>query len=289
MKKLLFILSSLVVLFMFQSCERKDIQDDIDDLNGRLDNLQSLVLQLNKDIVVYRDLVNGSLWIESYTVAANGDYTMKFTNGKKITVYSGNAEGELPVPYIRDGKWWYTVNDEEKPMMSGDQQASAAPADGKTPKMRIYGGDWQYSFDGETWIEVGNALPRNTVSIFETVAPVFGEDGTTVTGLEFTWMVGPDKISKTVLLSSGFSLEVKNVNDTPTAPLSIPCGTTKVYKVVQTNVSAAIIETNTWGVELTNAEIAITAPTTFGADVIRIKIFSPLNECKLVEIPVVTE
>ena len=184
MKKILFLFFGLFFMITWQSCdERDDIRKDIDELNARLDGIQPLIIQLNKDIVSYKALLDGSLWIVDFTVNSCGDYTIRFNDGSDMTVYSGETDEEIPQVAIgEDGIWYYTQNGEKYPLLGSDgNPAPVFGENGVTPQIRINNktGRWEYSLDqGTTWQgDLGAALPRNGISVFDDVAYSKNEDG----------------------------------------------------------------------------------------------------------------
>lgn len=293
MKKILFLFFGLFFMITWQSCdERDDIRKDIDELNARLDGIQPLIIQLNKDIVSYKALLDGSLWIVDFTVNSCGDYTIRFNDGSDMTVYSGETDEEIPQVAIgEDGIWYYTQNGEKYPLLGSDgNPAPVFGENGVTPQIRINNktGRWEYSLDqGTTWQgDLGAALPRNGISVFDDVAYSKNEDGGEF--LVFRWHTGDIQYEKKIGLFSGLDLTI-NYGSESSSPVAFSLGAVKTFSVTQIGVAKALIETNTWGVELNENEIKITAPDQPCEDNILIKILSPEGYCKLIEIPVKAE
>lgn len=284
MKKILFICMSLFSIIAWQSCdERDDIRKDVDDLNARLDAIQPLIIQLNKDIISYKALIDGKKWITEYSVNDIGDYTINFNDGSSMIVYSGVAESEVPQLGIGEDGWYYTLNGEEYPLLGPDgKPAPVFGEDGVAPQMRINKkGRWEYSLDGINWQgDLGTAFPRNGISIFDEVIP--SADGKRLT---FKWHVGTTEYEKEIALFSGLDLVI-DYGDEAFSPVVFTSGEMKTFPITQIGIDKALIETHTWGVQMNEHEIVITAPNTLCKEKILIKILSSEGYCKLVTIPV---
>lgn len=283
MKKILFLFISVLSIITLYSCDdRDDIRKDIDNLNSRLDELQPLIKQMNKDLISYQGILDGSVFIKDYSINDYGDYTITFSDGNSMTIYSGVLEEEVPVLTIGGDGWYYTQNDETYPLVGTDgKQVPAFGEDGSTPMIRINkSGMWEYSFDGGmTWLAgFGTALPKNGISIFDEVIP--SKDGNS---LIFKWHTGEELHEAEVAL---FGLDLTIDFGEESLPVTFKPNTTKQFLVKQTGVAKAMIETNDWLVKLDENRLYITAPTVSGENKILIKIFSKTGYCKLITIPV---
>ena len=283
MKKTSFTFVCIGLVSAALSCTKNDeVRKGIDDLNGRLDELQVQAGQINEDLATCSGILNGTITITGYTVNEFGDYTVQFSDGGSMTIYSGALEEEVPVISVGEEGWTYTVGGETYPMPGPDGEQ--VPASGATPQVRVTdNGRWEYSYDGVTWIGgFGPALPTGG-SIFDDVYPSESGDG-----LVFTWHSGDTTYEKEIKLYGGLDLSIDYGEDT-VLPLSFAPGQTREFGVVQTNVSSIAIETTSWGVSISDDSISITAPQTAGSSVIVIKIFSEEGYARAVTIPVIAE
>ena len=191
MRRLLFGLAGVVLLALAMSCSEADeIRTGIDDLNARLDAISAQVDRINGDLAYSRGVITGSIAILGYSKDAYGNYTVEFSDGGEMTIYSGEVCGDIPVFSVGDDGWTYTADGETYPLLGPDGQP--APVSGSTPKVRVNGdGRWEYSFDGSIWMSgFGSALP-SAGSIFDDVYPSEENDG-----LVFKWHSGDSDYEK---------------------------------------------------------------------------------------------
>lgn len=288
MKKIKYIfLSILSIAALFSCSDREDIQNDIDDLNARLDKIEAQLPQMNEAIANYQDLINGKYMIVGYTPQEDGDYVLELSNGESFTVnvYSGKvADEDLPLIEIRDGYWYYKYpgDTDYSPLVGDDGQPVKATIDGKTPTFNVNeNGYWEYSWDGEVWTGgIGPANPDKTFSsIFSEVE--VSEDGSTIT---LKWADG----SATIPVFDGLSLTVKYGS----SPVAFSLGETKEWDIEQgTRVDKIVIETIDWKIKVEETKMTVTAPTTnvLGKEysyTLVLKIFSKEGYCRAVTIPV---
>lgn len=150
MKKFWIFIITIIPLLGFTSCDDRDeIRDEIDALSARLDKLQPQLDKLNDNISTFYDLANGVILFTDYSYnSENGNYTIKLSNGKSWTVYSGKPEHGEPVVTIKDGNWVFEYNGDTKvlgPALPDDG------TDGVTPQMSIdKEGYWCYTINGVT-------------------------------------------------------------------------------------------------------------------------------------------
>ena len=168
----------------------KKLQDDVSKINSNLEGLQKIVDALKTNVYVKEvsDVKDSSGAVIGYTIT--------FTDNSRITIYHGEkgekgekgeqgdpgtpgepgapgtpgndgAPGSTPVIGVKDynGTYYWTVNgeflrDESGKLVpaSGSDGAPGSPGEpGKTPQVRINEGNWEVSYDGETWEVVGPA------------------------------------------------------------------------------------------------------------------------------------
>ena len=283
-----FFISMFSLATLFSCSERDDIRNDINDLNARLDKIESALPQMNQDISNYQGLLNGQLLVMGYTEDEKGNYVVELSNGTELTVYSGEPNEALPVMSIgSDGYWYYTINDETFPLLDNDKKVSASPEDGKTPQFGVNEqGMWEYSYDGVEWQSgIGLADPgvgNATVSIFDEVT--LSDDKTKMT---FKWTVNDETLEATVPIYGVLSLIIKNV----TTPIAFNLGETQSFEIEQKNVDKIVIETMNWTIKVNETHMTVPAPTVnpIGKeyeDKLVLKIYSKEGYCKAVTIPV---
>ena len=159
MKKILILIMGLLPFFTFTACEDKDdIQKDVDELNARLDAVETELEALNSSIQHFQEALNGKILITGYKKNEKGDYTLSLSNGEELVVFGGQPQGEIPTLGInKDGNWTYTLDGVTKVVV--DEKGNPCPAkpqdgkDGKTPIISIdKDGYWCYA--------VGNGAPK---------------------------------------------------------------------------------------------------------------------------------
>lgn len=289
MKKIKYILSILSITALFSCSDRDDIQNDIDDLNGRLDKIEAMLPQMNENIALCQDALNGKYMIVGCVKEADGDYILKLSNGEEFNaeIYSGAVANEdLPLLEIRDGVWYYKYSDDTdfQPLRGEDGEPVSATIDGKTPQFKVNEfGYWIYSFDNETWLggaSIGPADPGKTFgSLFSSVE--LSEDGS---ALVFGLLDGS---SVEIPIFNGLTLEVNE-----TSPISFNPGDTKELSISQGNkVDKIVIETVNWKIKVEEDKMMVTAPSVnpIGrayTDQLVLKIFSKEGYCRAVTIPV---
>lgn len=182
MKKFL-ILSLVALAALFQSCENHDdLWGAIDDLNNRVEAIETQVKALNDNIAALEKLYGGATIKE---VKKQGDeWIITLSDGERITLREGSiADAVIPIMGITDDGYWQYSTDGGATWTRLDVKAAAS--DGKTPQFRVdeATGCWQISYDNKTWDNVLNkagnpvkAVSSGTVSD-EFFADVHVEDG----------------------------------------------------------------------------------------------------------------
>lgn len=153
MKKFL-IISFAALAAVFQSCENHDdLWEAIDDLNGRVEALQTQVNALNDNIAALQKLYLGAT-IQN-VAKQDGKWVITLSDGNQITLTEGSvAEAVIPIMGITDDGYWQYSTDGGVSWKRLDVKAAAT--DGQTPQFRVdeATGFWQVSYDNETWENV---------------------------------------------------------------------------------------------------------------------------------------
>jgi len=170
--------------------DRLDQHDkDIAALQGDVNELKTAVSQINSNIAALQTVVTkleANVYVKEVTSIKDGEgsvigYTIKFTDNTSIAIYHGEKgeqgkqgeigpqgpQGGTPVigAQLYEGDYYWTVNDEflkdEKggliPLTGEKGDKGKDGNDGKTPQVRINEGNWEVSYDGQTWTVVGPA------------------------------------------------------------------------------------------------------------------------------------
>lgn len=177
MKKLFYLVAAVGMLFV--SCEGYDdtaIYDRLDNLDGRVTELERTVNALNQDIAGVKALVDAmqnNVYVSRIVKGETG-YTVYFTNGEEITIADGKdgdagkdgvtvtvkldeTDGQYYWAVVKDGVTSFIEVDGKRLIVKGDK--------GNTPLMRVVmegsTGYWEVSYDnGETYERV--TLPDGT-------------------------------------------------------------------------------------------------------------------------------
>lgn len=171
MKKL-FVLAALSIAAILPSCS--DDYDDtalrgrVDDLEDRVEQLETLCRQLNSDISSLHTLVTALQQNDYVTgvvpVVSGGEtvgYTITFTKSDPITIYHGKdgENGHTPVigvELVNDVYYW-TLDGAPLTDSATGARIPASASDGMTPQLRIEEGYWQLSYDSSEWQQLGQA------------------------------------------------------------------------------------------------------------------------------------
>ena len=167
MKKLLYLVAAVGMLFTACEYDDADIYNRVDDLENRVLELEETIAALNQDIVGVRTLVEAmqnNVYVSKIVEGETG-YEVYFTNGEKITIADGKA-GEagkdgvtVTVLLDEDGAYYWGVTKDGKTDFLLDDNGNKLPVKGEkgnTPLMRVVmegeTGYWEASYDnGETW------------------------------------------------------------------------------------------------------------------------------------------
>lgn len=167
MKKLLYLVAAIGMLFT--ACEYDDtaINDRVNNLENRVAELEETIAALNQDIAGVQTLVGAmqnNVYVSKIVEGETG-YEVYFTNGEKITIADGKA-GEagkdgvtVTVLQDEDGEYYWAVTKDGKTEYLLDDNGNKLPVKGEkgnTPLMRVVmegeTGYWEASYDnGETW------------------------------------------------------------------------------------------------------------------------------------------
>lgn len=142
-----FMASFVMILCLFAACDTDDLKDDIATLKNRVENLESYVNNMNKNIEALQAFIEGGKTIQSYEEVPQEDgtitYKLTLSNGDVITLNQG-IKGSVQYPPIsidEDGYWMIGGVKQEGCKATGDNAAA--------PKFRVSeDGFWQVNVKG---------------------------------------------------------------------------------------------------------------------------------------------
>ena len=174
MKKLLYVMASLVVLF--GGCTR-ELETRLTDVEARLAKVEEQVKELNSQVSLIQQLINGKYFIQSATELPDGSgYKLvlvdKDGNSVEKTVLNGKdgADGKdgvspsVGVKKDTDGNYYWTLNGEwllvggEKVRANGQDGASGKDGkDAPQTQFKVEDGKWYVKVGDGAWTYVGEA------------------------------------------------------------------------------------------------------------------------------------
>ena len=168
-------LIALLACPVFTSCY------DDSALNERLDLVEKDVQDLKSDLAALKDAVEKNVSVTKYEAIAGG-YELLMSDGSTITLLNGKdgkdgqdgkpgadgKDGKTPVIGVAkdtddiyywtlNGEWLLDNNGQKIKAVGTDGQDGQDGQDGTTPQLKIENGIWYVSYDGTSWIEVGQA------------------------------------------------------------------------------------------------------------------------------------
>lgn len=244
MKKFLLLIATFAMAACSSDYDDAELRGKIDDLDGKVATLEQQIAQLQKtadrindDIAALQAIANG-IAITGVEAAADGGYTIHFSNGESYTIANGakgdkgeqgeqGAKGDDAAnPMFRidaDGYWqisfdgtnWEYPNG-QKISALGQQGAAGetgpAGQQGLTPRLSVdEEGYWTVSYDG------GTSYERLKDAAGEEVKAVNEADSDAATGESYTSVFASAQLSE-----DGSTLEVVLAGSTET--ISLPVG-----------------------------------------------------------------
>lgn len=163
-----FILFGMLAL-SFTACSTDDLEQNIDALASRVEDMEKQVQTLNDNMNVIRVLLDGNKTIQTATEdQATGTWTLLLSNGETLTLTQGNTEGAVyPEITISDDGYWVIEG------VKSDRHAEAenGQAATVTPRFQIVEEEesgakvWQVSYDdGGTWVYVTDESGNHVVA-----------------------------------------------------------------------------------------------------------------------------
>lgn len=207
MKKLLI---AILACLMTMSCSKYEYSDELQKLGGRVENLEAMVLEANKQFEILHEIItaienNG--YITDMIVGSDGQYYLTFNTGKTIVLRQGKdgkdgKDGQeidflIDVKQGEDEIYYWTINgqwllDEDGNRVPASAQDGKDGKDGKpmsetgaiAPRTRIntLNRHWEISTDGgKTWSDTGIVADGKDGAddLFKSVIP--SADGKSIT------------------------------------------------------------------------------------------------------------
>lgn len=255
--KLLAAIGSAALIALGGCTRVSELEDRIEEVEGRVDALEALCLKLNTDITALQTLVQAqteaNIYISNVEDVENG-YKITFSNGKTYVIQDGEKgskgdkgeEGAAPVVSVRqdsaDGGYYWTLNGEW--LLVDGAKVSAL---GVTPQLRINGeaGNWEVSYDGgSTWDTVAAAYDKSheiTISQDENAVYFKLADGTVFTAIAYKFFV---EQTEDIAIVAGATVEIAyTVADADeSVKFSVQCGGGYSASVVPSSVNAGVIK-----------------------------------------------
>lgn len=177
MKKLTIFTLGIALLLSSCSYDDGDLWKKVNELDGRLTNVEQTLSSMNSNVNALQLVVNAlqkNIYITEVVTTSNG-YTIKFSDGSTATILNGQ-NGQTP--YIGDnGNWW---------IGNTDTGVKAMGSDGQTP----YIGD-----NGNWWF-----------GTTDTGKPAIGKDGLTpFIGSNGNWWIGDTDTGVKAMGSDGLT------------------------------------------------------------------------------------
>ncbi len=154
----------LAVIAALSSCSVSNLENRIDELDGRLAALEEAVTKVNDNITTVNALYRKNLLISEFKAKVDGGgnetgYDLSFSDGTVASiVYGDKIEGSAPIIGVdRDGDWAVSVDGGEHFTKVEDADTPGSE-DGYTPRISVdrYG-FWIVSSDGgQTWNRIQN-------------------------------------------------------------------------------------------------------------------------------------
>jgi hypothetical protein len=263
MKKVLFLL--LTVITVCSCYNDDDLWDKVNDLDGRVETLETTVKGMNSDITALQNLVDalnqGKVIIDAEETE-NG-YTLIFSDNSKVLLQNGtNGSNGADAPVIgvkadEDGVYYWTIttngitswlpDEEHKLKVTGNDGAN-----GVTPIMGVDSEGYWTVDTGEGAQRIGGDHPvkaegKDGDSFFKSVT--VGESNVTITLADGTLFTLPK--------ANVFGITIED-NDS-----SMHGEKTKIFKLKFTGVEDCFIVTvsNDWKATLNGTELTVTSPS----------------------------
>ena len=165
------------LLVLATSCSGYDdgpIRDTINSLNDKLEQLEKLAVELNRNILGVREFYlaaeNGDTILSCEPLENGKGYKIIFAEAGEVILYMGNdvedegwsdgQSGKAPIVGVasdENGRYYWTVDGQ--PLCDEDgnyvYMTLEIGKDGAIPQLRVNDGKWQVSYNGTDWADLG--------------------------------------------------------------------------------------------------------------------------------------
>ena len=197
-------LIAILACLMTMSCSKYEYSDELQKLGGRVENLEAMVLEANKQFEILHEIItaienNG--YITDMIVGSDGQYYLTFNTGKTIVLRQGKdgkdgKDGQeidflIDVKQGEDEIYYWTINGQWLLDEDG-KRVPASARDGKDGK------------DGKTMSETGAIAPRTRINTLNRHWEISTDGGKTWsdTGIVADGKDGADDLFKSVIPSA---------------------------------------------------------------------------------------
>lgn len=251
-----------------------DLWNKVNELDTRVDELESAVAATNSDLETLRRIVTAvqqQVTIDSVVTTDDG-YTIRFSDGTSATISNGRNGVNAPVVSVRqdtDGVWYWTLDGEfvtadgRKLRVEGEKGADGTPgaagSDAVAPQVRIDAATkmWEISTDGgKTWVSTGVVAESRDGAAGSSGDSVFsGVDASSDTGWVFFTL--NDGTVLRVAKTTDFGFVIEGI----AAVEMFRCGETRTFRVTARGVADYMIsKASGWQAVYAGGELAVTAP-----------------------------
>ena len=174
----------LVVAVLAAGCKDEyddsEVRLDISALEQRMEAVEKLCEEMNTNIGALQALVNALEEKDFVTRVAPVmrdeevvGYTIVFEKAEAVTIYHGEKgeDGTEPVIGVKqdeDGMYYWTVDGEW--LLADGEKVRTEGKEGVTPRLKVEGGYWYVSYDGEaSWERLGAATAEGGEAMFKEV------------------------------------------------------------------------------------------------------------------------
>ena len=250
----IFALSAAGLLLGAAACsDLSEVNDRLDQLEGKVQVLESVIPTLNSNIEALQTLAGGGTI--NKVEEKDGVYTITLSNGQTLTINQGSVGvANAPVMSLdKDGYWMVDYGTGAEYLLVNGNKVNATGESGVTPVFGVDAeGNWTVSYDsGKTYENVLGADGKPVPAVPQEGSGEYFED-VVYDGKTFTVKLkdGPE-ISLPVVTTFYFAIEAEGVQ-------VLQAGQTKTYPVKSAGVLSATIVAKPANVEVTLDENVLT-------------------------------
>lgn len=154
--KSLFLWSLMIIGAVSCKYDDGELWDKVNDLDGRLTNIESQLTQMNTDLASVKTIaqaLQNNVYVKSVSATENG-YVIIFTDGTEATISNGNDGKNAPVISVGEfeGSYYWNQTIDGATDWLLDDEGNKIPVSGQdaiTPLLKVStSGYWMISYDG---------------------------------------------------------------------------------------------------------------------------------------------